>query len=402
MAATWLKGYLQASFRGVEFFIQRGTKTGGRRLAEHKFPESDVIEYEDLGPANKDLALNAYIIGDNYFQHRNDLITALDTKGAGTLVHPYHGTFSVKVHPYEASEQTSEGRMVRFGALRFSIEAVEELTKVTANTRDNLGLAKQSLLDAVLEWFDDAYTIANTPTSFINDAIDKIDEGFQVIDAAKKLANTQAEFRRSLENLQGRAIELSLNAQILASSFSDAINYGTNPGSALGFNATADNSKGQFSETTKIVSDMNVQNEGIRGDADYPAQQIQDMIVATGIASTVGLMASIDFDSIEEAEEYGDIVYTLLDAAMQNVNINDGIFESLRDCKAAVFADLEDRSIILPRLVEFSPVDTKSTLEISNEIYGNLDNEEDINLRNDIEHPGFITSAMTLKVKVNA
>lgn len=401
MAASWLKGYLQASFRGVEFFIKRAANTGGRRLAKHVFPESEVIEYEDLGPADSDINLTAYIIGDNYFQHREDLLKALNTKGPGTLIHPYRGTFQVVCHPYEEFEDTAEGRVARFGTLRFSVVDIEDITKVTANTLDNLRSSKQSLLDSVLEWFEDAYTIANKPTSFINDAVDKIDEGLQVVDAAKTLANTQAEFRRAIGNLEGRAIVLSLDAKILFDSFSETINYGTNAGSALGFNATADNSKEQFREMTKIAREINIDNPGGTGEPDYPAQQIQDMIILNAVAATVGLMSTIEFDSVQEAEEFGEIVYDLIDAAQLSSELNDGIFESLRDAKAAVFADLESRSIILPRLVDFNTKDTRNTLFISYSIYGSLDNEEDINLRNDILHPGFITDADTLQVKIN-
>jgi prophage DNA circulation protein len=404
MAAQWLKGYLQASFRGVPFFIRSSNRSGGRRDAEHLFPDKDDPLYEDLGKKPRVYRLSGYVVDDNYYGMRNDLIEALEAFGPGKLVHPYFGTFQAKCSDWDEVETTEEGRMARFN-MTFKKDVGPELTTVTPNAQSLAFAAKTSLLDAILGWFEDAYDIASAPVRAIEDLTDTIDEGLQVVDSAKKLANTQAEFKRALQNLEGKAISLALNARVLASSFSDIINFGTNVGSSLQFNATADNAKQQTQEQYELADSADTPfvdtPTSISQDDDYPAFQVQQIIKYNAVAALVGLTTVEPFASTQDAEAAKTKLFDLIDEVSATSFVTDEIYEALRDAKAAVNEDLNQRSITLPRIVSVELPETRNVLLVSNEIFGNLDEEEDIITRNKVIHPGFVGGAEPIDVRVD-
>jgi len=419
MAASWLKGYLPASFRGVPFFIHSSSRSGGRRDVEHLFIDRDDPLYEDLGRKPRVFRLSGYVIAgmiekflalpgapddDNYYDMRNDLIDALDAFGPGKLVHPYFGEFQVKCPEWSEGETTNEGRMARFD-ITFKVQVVDKLTVVTPNHQSLALSAKRSLLDAILDWFEAAYDIASAPVSAIEDLTDTIDSGLAVVDAAKKLANTQAEFKRAIQNLEGKAISLALNARILASSFSNIINFGTNTGSSLQFNATPDNAKRQTQEQYEIADSSDSPfvdtPTSISQDENYPAFQVQQVVKYNAVAALIGLTTLEPFDSVDDAEAAKTKLFDLIDEVSATSFVTDDIYESLRDAKAAVNEDLNQRSITLPRIIDFQLPETRNSLLVSNEIFGNLDEEEDIIRRNKVIHPGFITGAVPIKIRVS-
>ena len=405
MASTWIKGYKQASFRGVPFFIRAHTYSSGRRHAVHEFPDRDDVLFEDLGRSQRTFDLTAYIVDDNYFEARDNLIFALEDKSEpGILNHPYLGIFEVVCENFSESETTEEGRVARFN-LTFKESRDIGLLQIYPNAAARARAAKKSLLEKILAWFENAYDIVSTPVRFLEDVNDTINEAFQVVDAAKKLANTQAEFKRSLENLQGKVIALSLNASLIASSFDDLINFGTDPGSSLLFNATADNADRQMRELYEIVDSTATPfvdtPTDISQDADYPAYQVQQVMKMTATGALVGLITQVPFGSQQDAEDAKIKLFDLIDEISETSFVTDDIYETLRDAKSAINDDLDERSINLPRLVDFELPETRNTLLITNEIYGNFDNEQDIIDRNKIIHPGFVSSGEPIQVKIN-
>jgi len=93
---AWQDRYLDASFRGVPFFVDRANTSGGRKTVLHEFPERDLPFAEDLGRASRLFNVTGYIIGEDYFEQRDRLIAAcFDKSGPGILIHPYYGSLTV-------------------------------------------------------------------------------------------------------------------------------------------------------------------------------------------------------------------------------------------------------------------------------------------------------------------
>lgn len=89
---------ITGSFKDVSIAINSGGVEGGRKTAVKQFPSRDTQTVEDLGLMPRRYTLEI-IISDkiidkkkqDYFEYRNSLLAALESKGPGELIHPLYG-----------------------------------------------------------------------------------------------------------------------------------------------------------------------------------------------------------------------------------------------------------------------------------------------------------------------
>ncbi|EAP3524755.1 DNA circularization protein, partial [Salmonella enterica] len=114
-SSTGWRGRLRdASFRGVPFSVEDDESTFGRRVQVHEYPNRDKPWTEDLGRATRRLTINAYLVGDDYADRRDRLISAIETAGPGTLVHPQYGEMQGSIDgQVRITHSSTEGRMCR-------------------------------------------------------------------------------------------------------------------------------------------------------------------------------------------------------------------------------------------------------------------------------------------------
>lgn len=402
MPSAWLRGYKQASFRGVEFYIQSASNQGGRRLATHNFPERDDVAHEDLGRAERSFSFRAYIVADDYFQQREALIAALEQEGAGKLIHPYRGEFQVVCDSFTVTERTEDGRVAWFD-LSFKEEKGRDLTVLSPNTQSQVFSAKENFLDSAQAWLEDVYTIVRKPTTYIEDATETIDAALDVVDSLKKIANVNAEFQKALSDARGKLVELTFSAEQLGQSFRSLLNFGTEIDPRDPLVATSSNAATQYQECIRLFDwgetpVVTTPTDIVTAD-DYPATLVQKFNQYNALAAAAGLSSVVDYDSAQDAQAVLEQLTELIDNVVLADAISDEMYEGLLALRAAVNEDLTARIITLPTLVDFTVKDTVSSLYVSNEIYGNLDEEQAIVDRNRIVHPGFITPAEPIQVK---
>ncbi len=116
--------FQRASFRGVSFEWTDFDTSGGRKRVVHDFPNKDERVVEDLGQLRKSFRVTGLITqaerGEKYFERRDALVAALESKGLGTLVHPTLG--SIEVMPGGFSLQESQKKL---GVATFNMDVVE-------------------------------------------------------------------------------------------------------------------------------------------------------------------------------------------------------------------------------------------------------------------------------------
>lgn len=398
--ATWIEGYQQGSFRGVNFYITGAETSGGRRISTHAFPGRDDVYHQDLGRQSRNFRFSAYIVSDNYFQDREALIAALEADGPGKLVHPYRGIFEVVVRNFTQRETTAEGRVARFD-IEMAEQKVTELTVVTTNTTAQTAEAKTTLLDSIQAAFAEAYTIAQMPVTAIQDAVGVADQILDVVGSAKKLAATSADFTRELSNAKGKVIQFTLDAEYIYNNISSLVNFGTDDDDG----ATAANAVEQMREVTEIYSNTadvtTISSEALFLDPDYAARQLQEMGQQVAVAAAVGLTATIEYESVEQAQEVQDTILGFLDTIMASETVADTVYSAARAAKAAIVEDLESTILDLSSLVDYTLLQTSNTLELSNTIYGSVEEEAEIIGRNAIIDPFFVSPAKPLKVVIS-
>jgi len=388
----WTTGYMEASFRGVPFHIESSSYSTGRRNVKHVYPRQDIVDHEDLGQDDKVFSLGAYVLGDDYYNQRNRLEDALDLGGSGVLVHPYRGVLTVVVDSYTINERTSKGRFADI-RITFSLQAVDSLTAGDDTKRRVLN-AKVSLLDALLNDFNDAYDATQGALSALSDARETLQGAFGLMDAAKRTVSTVADFKRELENAKGGVIALSLNAESLVTTMQRLCNWGTDPDNAPGVvQITSGNAAIQSGEQWEIVN-TDLSANGV------PANQIADLMKHEAIAALVGIAPFVPYSTAQEAQSAQNELFTLLDEQMQTAP--DAVFEILREAKRALYNDFQSRIVNLPQLIEKELAEPTNALSLSYDLYGTIDDADETATRNGLIHPGFIPVNMLLQLKVGS
>lgn len=111
---SWRDKLQTASFRGVKFGVSGSDVTGGRRSILFEFPARDIPYTQDLGKKAKTFSVTGFVVGSDYLGKRDNLINALDKKGSGELVHPYYGKLTVQAGEYTIRESADGGGFAEF------------------------------------------------------------------------------------------------------------------------------------------------------------------------------------------------------------------------------------------------------------------------------------------------
>lgn len=396
---SWKDEYLPASFRDVSFFVHNSRVSGGRRLVAHQYPRRDETEHEDLGAKDKSYTFDAYIIGDSYFAARDKLESAFEEGSVGRLVHPYRGAVSVVVDTYTLNESFDKGGAVFF-SVTFKHEPKPALAAVT-NKKKHVLKVRADLDAAIEDWFVDAYDLSLATPSILDDILDTLDSALSVLDSVKQAAATAAAFKRSIANIRGRLIALRVNAQAIAFTMKGLVDYGVELIDAVSDLFTP---KDQLREQRNVYSSTTYPyvdtSPDIASDSNYPSKQIQNVLAYNSVASSMTLLTQASFGSVEEAEEEQGLLFETIDEISNADGVDDRIFEAMRAARSAVHDFIQDESINLPTLVERQQDRETSALALAYDVYGDVAEMEQIVALNNLIHPGFISKAKVLKLRV--
>lgn len=103
---------ITGSYKGIPITITGGSLDGGRRKSIKVFPNRDTQSVEDLGQIPRKYSVDI-ILSDkqdqDYFNYRDRLLDALESKGVGVLIHPLYGRIErVAVKAYSLNESYGE------------------------------------------------------------------------------------------------------------------------------------------------------------------------------------------------------------------------------------------------------------------------------------------------------
>jgi len=75
----------------VKFEVQSVGRSGSRAIVENGYPYTDGADLDDLGLKARRVTVKAIVWGDDYETDLAQLMSALESSGAGELIHPVHG-----------------------------------------------------------------------------------------------------------------------------------------------------------------------------------------------------------------------------------------------------------------------------------------------------------------------
>jgi len=392
--ADWKDDYRQGSFRGIEFKTLSHTFKSGRRNVDHEFPSKEEGNSEDIGKKLPRFTLNLYVLGDDYFAQRDELIEALDTEGPGELLHPYLGAKRVQVGSYSLTETVAEGRIARFsvdfttaGEAKFPAEDTDAFQAVIDSVFGALEAANSAL--------EAGFTIINTPARVATAAADTIGEAADLIDNMAKTVGTGAQgiadVAFAIRNIKADVNSLMRIPGDLASRFQDAF--------ALLFDAIDD--KKQMSRVMSNVSSNFSPDPVIGGDTPtvnrIKGNQVafENFFVQSSVATASQAAVLGNFVSVDESVDIKDLLNRDIAELLPKLQTDDS-YQAMRDLEVAVNKALPPQDV--GELVNFTPPKTLPALVIVHKIFGNIDQEEELINQNNIRHPGFVPAGIELEV----
>lgn len=440
---SWIDNLQDASLRGVPFKVDEDEATFGRRVQVHEYPNRDKPWAEDMGRATRRFSVQAYLVGDDYFEQRNRLIEAVEKPGSCTLVHPFYGEMTVTVtDEVRVSHTKDEGRMCRVsfsfiesGELSFPKAGIATGTKLTgaAALMDNfLSSAFEAFgLDGLPDFtqnglLDDATEMFDTVT----DAMQYVDSG---ISAASRLMqgdlsvllmppSSGMNFVNQLQTMWRAGTKLTGNVTDVISMVKGLSGITLDTGLApRGVWKTDSASTQARTEQRNYVAQAirtSALSEAVNTVTNLPkstasttvtSEQSSTAVIVSHPAvndlleddTAVGVITSTGTDTVpswDDLTEVRDTLNTAIDQEMVRVT-DDGLFLALRQVRTALNEDITSRLEQTSRTIERVPPEVLPAVVLAADWYDDAGREYDITARNAIRHPGFVP-VKTLRVPV--
>jgi prophage DNA circulation protein len=380
---SWRDRLQPASFRGVPFEVDDHRRDVGRRTEIHEFPFRDQPAGEDLGRATRKFNVEAYVFGPDYDVARDALIEALETRGAGTLVHPLYGRRRVMIEgPASLNENTSkEG-----GIAKFSIVFIEadEIRLPAASTDTQTDVADSSAAARVTAESDfvEKFDLSQLPSDLVQQVQEHITG---VLDFVDGITETVADFIQLPADLATAIYDGVKNLKDSLQNTARALNSYK----AL-FNA------GESSEPVPQTTSTRIAQAGV-------TDAVNQLIRRAAVIEACNVSAELEYSATADAHAALELLLDGLDLSQEAVDINglpisDTVYDALADLRRATATDIRERSLKLPVIASHTPARTLPALVIAHQVYGDATRESEIIERNNIQHPGFVAGGEALEV----
>lgn len=376
----------QGSFRGAEFFVESDDGAFGRRTQTHDYPKRDKPYVEDMGRASREITFDAVIIGPDYDRARDALIAALEQPGPGMLVHPYYGTLRVTLTaPARKHETTREG-----GKCTFTITCVEggDLVFPSAVTDTAAGVQAKAntALEKARKAFSKRFDFTGLP-------------GWQLVELVNSVGKELDSVNSYVGDIAGGIAAVIRAPYNLAAVITDGLqtlrNTITEPLRALNLYKglfSAGNGAAPIPQTTS-----NRQAQAANTDAMFA------LIQQTATIEAIQSSSQASYTSSDDAMAVRDELLTAIDNQMERTDISgqsidDELYQSLADLRAAMADDLRIRGARLPEIEHVEFTATLPALVLAHLVFGDAERDAEIIERNRISHPLFVRGGQSLEV----
>lgn len=408
MDQTWRDQMLPASFRGISFLIPQASVPVGMKVQLHEFPQRDEPYAEQLGKQAQVHRLVCWIIGDDCFERRDKFMEALETPGAGELVHPWLGRMQVKAGEAELTHDFKQGGMAAF-AVTFYPDIPLKFPTAKVNTQQQVVKASDSLLDSALDRYKSAMAKVDQARLGLARLRNSLSGVYTVIQQQfSTIIGAFTNLTGFVQSLMNAPDSLSSLFSSYFSEFSVDDYLGDDSGSSYR------NSVATATQQTEAVASINTVSDSGGVDAAAASQAtanlvqdallvqvaliISEMPVASQPVSTA-TVASVEQQAVQPIVRpevpVADDVIELRD------NLNEAIFQAslkadpehymaLNTLRQTIVKHLTAVAESGVRLVEITPPETLSALVLAYRRFGDATRESEVVQRNRLRHPGFV------------
>lgn len=394
---SWRDKYLKASFRGVSFYVESHELSGGRRGTQHEYVQRDKPFAEDTGKKARSWAVEAYVVGTDYFAARDALIVALETEGPGELIHPYFGRQYVQSFGFKVRETTKDGGLATF-SITFEEAGENAFPKATVDNRRVLNEKSEDLIDKINNQFAKVFSVLDKPQFVVDEAVKKINSiADKINEVTAKIASTQqqaAEQQKRIEDLKNKASDLVHTPEKLAAQITDALR---------GIPKAIDGARNQFNSFAKMLGfgrdDKPIETPtSTREQQAENAYALNQLTQVASVALAAQAAVDIPYESTVDAQTVRENLVYNLELQEENPATDDETFQAIVDVKTEVRKGIPPPSEQLPTIGNIELAQATPSLVVTYDIYENPIYEQDLIDRNKVSHPGFIPGGKALEV----
>jgi len=225
---TWRDNLLPGSFRGVPFKTLPLTTQIGRRNVVHEYPQRDKPYGEDLGRKARQYQVEAIVLGVDYLSQRDRLIAALESKGAGRLVHPTLGEMDVIL---SSPASMTEDLGVAGGSAKFSMTFTEAgdiaALTVTADTSKRVETAADAATATAQDAFGRTFDLGSDQPGLLSQVLNVLNGATAgIVGLINDIKSLPASLLADATSLVNAAIGDSQQILSAFSSLSDMLDLG--------------------------------------------------------------------------------------------------------------------------------------------------------------------------------
>lgn len=395
MAFLDIKDLQQGSFKGVPFLFVGSSTSGGRKNVFYEYPNTNKRGVSDLGKNLKNFTLTIYITGntrEDYNQNKDRFISALESSGAGILVHPTFGQFDCAIDGYTSDENISNINRADFSVNFKEISepikpaatqnnvpkieniAVNTVNKVSENIEENYNVSSGSFTN-----FETAKNKAQQITDKIIEISEQVEQRTEVFN---EFIATVDDFNNNINLIVANSTRY---AQELKSLFDNLRLIASDPTE-------------RFLMFTKMFSfgsdDMTIlTNTALQIERKENNDIINNAVNSNAIAYAYATLKEVTLNNEEEFNRFNDLLNNQWEY-LQEQDLNFDIRENILDLRAEVEKYID--TLNLPELITESTVETSPTL-LSYQYYGDTNRDNQISELNSLKDYGFILGNFTIQ-----
>ena len=382
---SWKDRLREGSYKGVKFETTEHVLKTGRRGQNNDYPQRNQNYFEELGKKTRKYTIDAFVLGDDYFERRDALLEAVESDDPGTLVHPYLGNYEVVCEECELRETITEGRMATF-RLSFTEKGQKLNPSKSVDTQAKVRDASDVLKQATIISFSDNYSVTGLPGFVPKTTAQAVEEW---VDTISQNALPFESITSQLSYLKSNASTIVRNPSLLASSIVDIT-------SDAGVEGVPVAQFGEYTFDTSGIPDTTTtrqrqtQNMGL-----FSALVRRSSIAAEAVQVSKAKFTSVD-DALLQVSGLADKIETEIN--FPEAQSDSAIYRSLINLRASALEDANSRSGGLPRVKKISYPAVTSSLVAAYELYEDASRHKEITAWNNINHPSFMPPNTSLEV----
>lgn len=411
---AWRDNLLPASLDGVEFLYKQVSNTVGRRGIVHEFPKRDEPFAEDMGRKARRYQVQAFLIGENYASTREQLISVLEAGGDHDFVHPYRGSFTVKlIGDAKIIEKDDEGR---FAQIDFTLvesgldfptvqqDTPETITVLVNDAAEKLGKTKFDLLGAIGAVLSSVANGLNQGSAALRKVNGKISGALNLVDNISGQLNAFDDAVNDLlstpDRVMGELIGLALALMRLHETFVETIPVIGVQVEGPDFPAITLRALNELQEfeseggSIPTPTPQSIQEEEAH-------QTITKVMHASALIGATEALAQQELESAQQAQEIVALLGEQYDASLKE-DFEPEVMESLSALKSAMVEHFTSLAQQLPSIRTITLNYSEPALVTAYRLYGDTTQERDIINRNKVRHPCFMPAGVDLEVLSDA